>query len=202
MSSGCTRSPADAPGTSSTTRWRGRRRDSSARCPSPPVRADTLTGLAAAIGVPHGALKGTVARWNAFLSGGAVRDPDFGRVVLPPGRRRCVSAPFTAVPMVEGVNFCCGGFRVTSSLQVVDVFGAAIPGLFAAGDCVGGLNPVADLGGIHICGGFTLGRVAGRAAARGVEDRGGHGSVLHARMPSMLDTRLALVHLDPTAERA
>ena len=164
--------------------------------PEPPVTAPTLAELAVAIGVPGPALEQTVAGWNGFLASGADRDPAFGRVVLPPGRRRCATAPFTAVPMIEGINFCCGGFRVTTSLQVLDVFGHPIPGLFAAGDCVGGLNPVSDLGGIHICGGLTLGRVAGRSAARGVDDPTEHHSVLHAGMPSMLDTRIALVHLD------
>jgi len=164
--------------------------------PEPAVQAATLGALAVAIGVPAASLQATVERWNAFLDTAAPVDPDHGRVVLPPGRRRCVTPPFTAMPMVEGVNFCCGGFRVTTDMQVVDVFGAAIPGLYAAGDCVGGLNPVSDLGGIHICGGLTLGRVAGAAAARGVDDPGDHGSVLHAGMPGMLDTRMALVHLD------
>ncbi|WP_240157200.1 FAD-binding protein [Pseudonocardia broussonetiae] len=164
--------------------------------PEPPVQADTLDALADAIGVPAAALTRTVEGWNAFLATDAEQDPEFGRVVLPPRRRRCATAPFTAVPMVEGVNFCCGGFRVTTDLQVVDVFGTPISGLFAAGDCVGGLNPVSDLGGVHICGGLTLGRLAGRAAARGVDDRAHHGTVLHAGMPSMLDTKIALVHLD------
>lgn len=170
--------------------------------PEPAVRAPGLRELATEIGVPPDALEATVARWNTFLATDADRDPDFGRVVLPPGRRRCVRAPFTAVPMVEGINFCCGGFRVTTDLQVLDVFGRGLPGLFAAGDCLGGLNPASDLGGIHISGGFTLGRLAGRSAARGVHDGGDHGSVLHAGMPSMLDTRLALVHLDPAATSA
>ncbi|MEJ2887471.1 FAD-dependent oxidoreductase [Actinomycetospora aeridis] len=165
--------------------------------PEPPVSAGSLAELAAAIGVPAAALEATVARWNDFLGTGAEQDPDFGRVVLPPGRRTCARPPFTAVPMVEGINFCCGGFRVTSDLQVLDVFGDAIPGLFAAGDCVGGLNPVSDLGGIHISGGFTLGRLAGRAAARDVRGGGGHGTVLHAQLPGMLDARIALVQLDP-----
>lgn len=165
--------------------------------PEPAVQADDLAGLAARIGVPAGALEETVARWNAFLGSEDTRDPDFGRVVLPPGRRACSTAPFTAVPMVEGINFCCGGFRVTEDLQVLDVYGRALPGLFAAGDCLGGLNPASDLGGLHISGGFTLGRLAGRAVARGVSDEASHGSVLHSGMPSMLDTRIALVHLDP-----
>lgn len=170
--------------------------------PEPAVQAATLAGLAATIGVPAPALQSTVDRWNAFLDTDAVVDPDRGRVVLPPGRRRCATAPFTAVPMVEGINFCCGGFRVTRDMQVLDVFGAAVPGLFAAGDCVGGLNPVSDLGGIHISGGLTLGRVAGRGAARGADDRSGHDTVLHAGLPSMLDTRIELVRLDPQATEA
>ena len=164
--------------------------------PEPPVTAGSLGELAALIGVPARALERTVAEWNEFLASGADKDPLFGRVVLPPGRRRCESAPFTAVPMVEGINFCCGGFRVTTDMQVVDVFGEPIGGLFAAGDCVGGLNPASDLGGIHICGGLTLGRVAGRAAARGAGVGGAGHSVLHVGMPSMLDTRIELVKLD------
>jgi succinate dehydrogenase/fumarate reductase flavoprotein subunit len=167
--------------------------------PEPAVRAATLAALAGEIGVPAAALEATVARWNAFLGSDSPVDPDFGRVVVPPGRRRCATGPFTAVPMVEGINFCCGGFRTTTSMQVVDVFGGPVPGLYAAGDTVGGLNPVSDLGGVHICGGLTLGRVAGRAAARGDSDTGDHGTVLHAGMPSMLDTRIALVHLDRPA---
>ena len=163
--------------------------------PEPPVTAGSLGELATAIGVPADALERTVADWNEFLASGGDQDPAFGRLVLPPGRRRCESAPFTAVPMVEGINFCCGGFRGTTDMQVIDVFGEPIPGLFAAGDCVGGLNPVSDLGGIHICGGLTLGRVAGRAAAGGTAGGTRH-SVLHAGMPSMLDTRIELVKLD------
>ena len=100
------------------------------------------------------------------------------------------------MPMVEGVNFCCGGFRVTTDMQVVDVFGAAIPGLYAAGDASAASTRSPTWVAIHICGGLTLGRVAGAAAARGADDPGDHGTVLHAGMPGMLDTRIALVHLD------
>lgn len=166
--------------------------------PEPAVQADTLPELAALIGVPAEALVATVERWNAFLATDADVDPDFGRVVLPPDRRTCSTGPFTAVPMVEGINFCSGGFTTTTDMQVVDVFGAPIPGLFAAGDCAGGLNAVADLGGIHICGGLTLGRVAGRAAARGVHDDARRPGVQGHGLPSMLDTRIALVHLQDT----
>jgi succinate dehydrogenase/fumarate reductase flavoprotein subunit len=166
-----------------------------AQMPRPAVHAGSLAELAAEIGVLAPVLERTVEEWNAFLRGGSEVDPAFSRVVLPPGRRTATTGPFTAVPMVIGVNFCSGGFQVTPSMQVIDVFGTPIPGLYAAGDCVGGLNPVSDLGGIRISGGFTLGRMAGRSAARGAEDAGPYPSVQGAYLPSMVDTKLAIVHL-------
>ncbi|MEU8250324.1 FAD-binding protein [Nonomuraea sp. NPDC048916] len=166
-----------------------------AQMPEPAVSAPSLEALAHEIGVPADALTRTVREWNAFLDGGESRDPLTGRVVLPPGRRTAATPPFTAVPMVIGVNFVSGGFRVTRRLQVLDVFGAPIPGLFAAGDCLGGLSATADLGGTRISGGFTLGRLAGRAAASGEEDTGNRGSVQGAYLPSRLGARIALMHL-------
>lgn len=166
-----------------------------AQMPRSGVAADTLPELAGLIGVPADALVGTVEEWNGFLAGSGTTDPAFGRVVLPPGRRRAATGPFTAVPMVVGVNFCSGGFRVTPSMQVIDVFGAPVPGLYAVGDCVAGLNAVADLGGIRLAGGFTLGRVAGRAAARGLADEASYPTVQGAHLPSMVDMKLAIVHL-------
>ena len=97
--------------------------------------------------------------------------------------------------MIVGSNFVCGGMRVNTAMQVVNVFGESIPGLYAAGDSVGGLNPTAELGGMRLCGGFTLGRVAGHAVAEG---RSGEidGPVLQdASLPSMLSTRIALVNM-------
>jgi succinate dehydrogenase/fumarate reductase flavoprotein subunit len=70
------------------------------------------------------------------------------------------------MPMVIGANFPAGGFRVTESMEVRDVFGEVVPRLFAVGDCVGGVNAASGLGGMHILGALTLGRIAGRAAAR------------------------------------
>lgn len=163
--------------------------------PTPSVSAPSLGALAKLIGVDAGGLAASVEGWNAFLATGANRDEAFGRVILPEGRRPIAVGLFHAVPMVVGSNFVSGGMRVNEALQVVDVFGQSIPGLYAAGDTVGGLNPVAELGGMRLCGGFTLGRLAGRAAAEG---RGGEvvGSKLQgACLPSMLSTRIALVDI-------
>jgi succinate dehydrogenase/fumarate reductase flavoprotein subunit len=173
--------------------------------PQPPVRADTLADLAATIGVPSESLAASVAVWNEFLASRGAVDPEFGRRVLPPGRRGCATSPFYAVPMVEGINFCCGGFRTTTGMQVVDVFGAPIPGLFAAGDCAAGLNCAAEIGGLHISGGFTLGRLAGHTAATastpstpdGADSAdSAHLSLLHSGLPSRLTPHTALAQPD------
>jgi len=42
--------------------------------------------------------------------------------------------------------------------KVVNVWGKAIPGLFAVGDCAGGLTPTTDMGGTHLGPGFVLAR--------------------------------------------
>jgi len=164
-----------------------------AQMPEPPVSAPDLGRLAVTIGVDPGELQTSVAEWNEFLAGTSDKDSRFGRVVLPGGRRQIVKPPFHAVPMVVGSNFVSGGMRVNDALQVMDVFGDPIAGLYTAGDAAGGFNPTAELGGMRLSGGFTLGRLAGEAAAEG---RSGHvregTAPKGAHMPSMIGSRIAL----------
>jgi succinate dehydrogenase/fumarate reductase flavoprotein subunit len=134
--------------------------------PGETVSCRTTAELAARIGCPAGELERTIQDWNALVVSGADRDPAFGRIVFPAHRTGLAESPFLAMPMIIGANFPAGGFRVTTSMEVRDVFGDVIPGLFAVGDCVGSINPASGLGGMHILGALTLGRVAGRAAAR------------------------------------
>jgi fumarate reductase flavoprotein subunit len=162
--------------------------------PRPAQSADTLEELAAAIGCPPRALADTVARWNAVLRE-AGADERFGRVVMPPGQRAIETPPYSAVEMVLGVNFSGGGFRVTEQMHVIDVFGDPIAGLYAAGDCVGALGPLADLGGMHICGGLTFGRIAGRSAARGEQATERRAAVFGSFMPHRIGESMPLVDL-------
>jgi succinate dehydrogenase/fumarate reductase flavoprotein subunit len=166
--------------------------------PRPGMSAGTLEELARGIGVRPDVLTATVARWNAMLRDGR-GDEDFGRVVMPPGRRRIETPPFSAVPMVVGVNFSSGGFITSTDMQVIDVFGDPIPGLYAAGDCAAALGPIADLGGTRICGAFTFGRLAGRAAARGAEGRPRPTSAFGAYLPHKLGAGPALVDVRENA---
>tara|TARA_B100001175_G_C19424526_1_gene597867 strand:- start:886 stop:1173 length:288 start_codon:yes stop_codon:yes gene_type:complete len=74
--------------------------------------------------------------------------------------------------MIVGINFPAGGFRVTKDMQVINVFGEPIKGLFAVGDCAGGLGPVIGMGGMRITPALTLGRVAGKNIATGQISQG------------------------------
>lgn len=131
--------------------------------PETPLSASTVGGLARLLGIDAEGLEATFGKWQDMVA--ARRDDDHGRVVFTRSEAAMVP-PLHASRMVVGINFPAGGFRVTTDLEVVDVFGRTIPGLFAVGDCVGGVSPAIGLGGLKITPAVTLGRVAGRVAAQ------------------------------------
>lgn len=133
--------------------------------PEPAVGGATPAELAAAIGCDVNNLSQTLGRWNLTVVSGTDRDPEFGRVIFGDPRTGIVKPPLWAAPMVVGINFPAGGFRVTADMQVLDVFGDPISGLYAVGDCVGGVSPAIGLGGVKITAALTLGRIAGQAVA-------------------------------------
>jgi 3-oxosteroid 1-dehydrogenase len=111
------------------------------------VQAPTLAELAARIDVPADALEETVARWNAGAVEG--RDPDFrrgeslhdrwwGDSAFGDGPESTVgpldTAPFYAVRVYSGCLGTKGGPRTDVNGQVLDVDGAPIGGLYAAGN--------------------------------------------------------------------
>jgi fumarate reductase flavoprotein subunit len=136
-----------------------------AEMPLPPKRFDTVADIARAIDCPVDALTNTVETWNATVESGVDRDPLFGRVVFPDPRIGITTPPFAVIQMAIGVSPTVGGARVTTGMEVKNSSGDVIPKVFAAGDCVGGVNAAAGLGGIHLASAVTLGRLAGRTAA-------------------------------------
>ena len=136
-----------------------------AEMPEPAVSGTDPAGLAAAIGCDANGLAETLSRWNQTVKSGTDRDPEFGRVIFGQPRTGIVEPPLWAAPMVVAINFPAGGFRVNADMQVLDVFGDPIAGLFAVGDCVGGVSPAIGLGGVKITAALTLGRIAGRVLA-------------------------------------
>ena len=68
--------------------------------------------------------------------------------------------------MTCGITFTFGGLRIDTSGNVLDTDFAPIPGLYAAGELVGGLFYMNYPGGTGLTSGAVFGRLSGASAAR------------------------------------
>ena len=100
--------------------------------------ADTLEELAAKMEVPYENLKATVDRYNELCALGD--DPDFGK--RPELLTTIVKAPFYAVKMGSSLLDVMGGCLTNKELNIVDADYQPIPGLYAIGNCCGGMYGV------------------------------------------------------------
>ena len=73
--------------------------------------------------------------------------------------------PFEAYAVTCGITFTFGGLKITNDAQVVDTSHQPIPGLYAAGEMVGGLFYFNYPGATGLMSGAVFGRIAGRTAA-------------------------------------
>ena len=73
--------------------------------------------------------------------------------------------PFEAYAVTCGITFTFGGLRINTNAQVMSSDGEPIPGLFAAGELVGGLFWFNYPGGTGLTSGAVFGRIAGANAA-------------------------------------
>ncbi|HXW84054.1 MAG TPA: FAD-binding protein, partial [Candidatus Binataceae bacterium] len=73
--------------------------------------------------------------------------------------------PFLGFAVTTGITFTFGGLRITRDAQVVDTEGKPIPGLYAAGELVGGLFYFNYPGGTGLMSGAVFGKIAGTSAA-------------------------------------
>lgn len=131
------------------------------------IQADTLEDLARRIEVPPEALVRTVADYNASVDAG--EDKEFGRRHLVHNHgalRRIETPPFYAYPSTAAVYGTYCGLCVDPAMRVLDVFGAPIAGLLAAGEVVGGLHGAAYMTGSALGKALIFGRIAARTALR------------------------------------
>ncbi len=77
--------------------------------------------------------------------------------------------PFDAYAVTAGVTFTFGGIKVSTKAEVERTGKRAIPGLYAAGEMVGGLYFHNYASGTGLMAGATFGRIAGREAAEHVK---------------------------------
>lgn len=131
------------------------------------IKADTLQGLADQLEIPYETLKATVDRYNHFCETG--EDLDFGRRKLVHNHGDLVkieTGPFYAYPSTAAVFGTYCGLRVDTSMRVIDVFGEVIPGLYAAGEVMGGFHGGAYMTGSALGKAVVLGRVAAQGIAQ------------------------------------
>jgi len=125
-------------------------------------KANSIEELARKIGVDPANLKKTIEKYNSYVEKG--EDPEFGRdkEYL---RRKIEVPPFYALMGKPIVMVTCGGLKVNGKLQVLDPYLNPIPGLYAAGEVVGGLHGTKYIGGDAFGAALCFGRIAGKNAA-------------------------------------
>lgn len=140
-----------------------------------------LAELAAKTGIDPGGLARTVESWNRHVADG--EDPDFRRgssaydgywgddsATTQAGKTLgpIDTAPYYAVPLSIGAMGTKGGPRTDHDARVLHVGGEPIPGLFAAGNAMGGVTGRAYGGAGGTLGpAMVFGYRAGHAAATG-----------------------------------
>lgn len=139
------------------------------------VTAGTLEELAGKLeGVDPSEALATFKAWNAAVMTEVPFDPNVkdgrGTQGLDPPKsnwaNRLDTPPYEAYAVTCGITFTFGGLAITPDAQVLDVDGAPIPGLYAAGEMVGGLFYGNYPGGTGLAAGAVFGRIAGACAAR------------------------------------
>ncbi len=138
------------------------------------VTADSIADLAAKLeGVDAGALERTVAEFNVAVQSDIPFDPNVkdgrGTAGLDIAKSNWANIldtpPFEAYGVTCGVTFTFGGLHIDGSGRVLDVAVDPIPGLYAAGELVGGLFYFNYPGGTGLTSGAVFGHLAGGGAA-------------------------------------
>ncbi len=74
--------------------------------------------------------------------------------------------PFEAYAVTCGITFTFGGLRIDTDARVISTDGEPIPGLYAAGELVGGIFWFNYPGGTGLTNGAVFGKIAGAGAAK------------------------------------
>jgi fumarate reductase flavoprotein subunit len=103
-------------------------------------RAGTLAELAEQIGLSRQRLSDAVAEYNSAIDDGALQRLSPARGSEPHKAWPIRTAPFYAMPICAAITNTMGGILVDSDARVLDTNDKPIPGLYAAGSTVGGLD--------------------------------------------------------------
>ncbi|NQV82386.1 MAG: FAD-dependent tricarballylate dehydrogenase TcuA [Rhodospirillales bacterium] len=139
------------------------------------VTANTIEELAAKLDdVDAGAFVKEVEAFNAAVRTDIAFDPSVkdGRCTegldVPKSHwaNPLDTPPYEAYAITCGITFTFGGLKISTEGHVIDSDGMPIPGLYAAGELVGGLFYFNYPGGTGLMSGAVFGRAAGASAGR------------------------------------
>ncbi|MCI6530463.1 MAG: FAD-dependent oxidoreductase [Mesosutterella sp.] len=121
-------------------------------------RANTLAEFCKLSGIDEKGLRAQLAQWNKAVE--QKNDTQFGRTDMTV--KIDENGPFYGIKMYPWNNLSCGGFRVTSRLEVLGWDLKPVKGLYAAGETVAGVHGAFYCGG-NACGfAHTSGYMAGQ----------------------------------------
>jgi tricarballylate dehydrogenase len=137
------------------------------------AEAGTIAELARKLEIDEAGLVKTVEEFNAAVMrevpfNPAVKDGRGTRGITPPKSNWANpldTPPYVGFGVTTGITFTFGGLKITEDAAVIDCEQRPIPGLYAAGELVGGLFYHNYPGGSGLMAGSVFGRIAGRAAA-------------------------------------
>ena len=140
--------------------------------------ADTIEKLADGLSIDPDGLAQTVREFNA-----AVQPGDFNPTALdgkhtegidPPKSNWALpldTPPYSGFGVTCGITFTFGGLRIDGQARVLDTEDLPIPGLFAAGELIGGLFYDNYPGGSGLMSGAVFGKIAGASAGEAAGGR-------------------------------
>jgi tricarballylate dehydrogenase len=137
------------------------------------ARADSIEELARQLTIDPAGLRATVDAYNGSIKEDVPFDPSRldgrGTVGITPPKsnwaQRLDQPPFEGYAVTCGITFTFGGLRIDPTCRVLDTADNPIPGLYAAGELVGGLFYYNYPGGAGLMAGAVFGRIAGTEAA-------------------------------------
>lgn len=127
------------------------------------IEADTLDELAEKTGMDAEKLKASVEGYNAVVRG--EKEDELGFVANSKDDVELTEGPWYACKKVVTVHHTMGGLKINVNTEVLNTEGQVIKGLYACGECTGGIHGSNRLGGNAIADCMTYGRLAGRMAA-------------------------------------
>lgn len=134
--------------------------------------AHTIEDLAELLELDPAALRKTVDDYNAACGpqpyNPAILDGKATTGLQPPKSNWALpinQPPYVAYVTTTGITFTFGGLKINTSGEVQDQTDSSIPGLYAAGELVGGLFYENYPGGTGLMSGSVFGKLAGESAS-------------------------------------